>query len=142
MTAAPERTAPAGTADLERDLRAALDGEVAFDDYTRHLFSQDASMYAMTPAGVVYPRHADDVVATVRLAGEAGLPVLARGAGTSLVGQTITPAVTSLYRTIRNSAAFVSLYAVSPNGSAFSSAGRATFCQISVGVTTGAGDGW
>ncbi len=80
-------------ADLAAELSRTLDGEVAFDDYTRHLFSQDASMYSMTPTGVVYPRHAGDVVATVRLAAEAGLPVLARGAGTSLVGQTITPGI-------------------------------------------------
>ncbi|MGR6966355.1 FAD-binding and (Fe-S)-binding domain-containing protein [Geodermatophilus sp. URMC 61] len=94
MTAAPPRPSTAGVAsDLAAELTRALDGEVAFDDYSRHLFSQDASMYAMTPAGVVYPRHADDVIATVRLAGEAGLPVLARGAGTSLVGQTITPGI-------------------------------------------------
>ncbi|SNS87435.1 FAD/FMN-containing dehydrogenase [Geodermatophilus pulveris] len=95
MTAAPPRpsTAAAEHADLGAELSRALDGEVAFDDYTRHLFSQDASMYAMTPAGVVYPRHADDVVATVRLAGQAGLPVLARGAGTSLVGQTVSPGI-------------------------------------------------
>ena len=91
MTAAPERTAPAATADLERDLRAALDGEVAFDDYTRHLFSQDASMYTMTPLGVAYPRHAADVAAAVQLAAAAGVPVLARGAGTSLAGQTVGP---------------------------------------------------
>ncbi|WP_448615286.1 FAD-binding and (Fe-S)-binding domain-containing protein [Modestobacter sp. URMC 112] len=91
MTAAPERTAPAATADLERELRAALDGEVAFDDYTRHLFSQDASMYTMTPLGVAYPRHAADVAAAVRLAAAAGVPVLARGAGTSLAGQTVGP---------------------------------------------------
>ncbi len=91
MTAAPERTAPSATADLERDLRAALDGEVAFDDYTRHLFSQDASMYTMMPAGVVYPAHAADVAAAVRLAAAAGIPVLARGAGTSLAGQTVGP---------------------------------------------------
>ena len=80
MTAAPERTAGVDTATLERELSQQLDGEVAFDDYTRHLFSQDASMYTMTPVGVVYPRHVADVVAAVRLAGEAGLPVLARGA--------------------------------------------------------------
>jgi FAD/FMN-containing dehydrogenase/Fe-S oxidoreductase len=80
-------------AELAAALTREIDGEVAFDDYTRHLFSQDASMYAMTPTGVVYPRHAGDVVATVRLAREAGLPVLARGAGTSLVGQTITPGI-------------------------------------------------
>jgi FAD/FMN-containing dehydrogenase/Fe-S oxidoreductase len=91
VTAAPERTAPAATADLERDLRSALDGEVAFDDYTRHLFSQDASMYTITPVGVAYPRHAADVSAAVRLAAQAGVPVLARGAGTSLAGQTVGP---------------------------------------------------
>ncbi|MCW2535080.1 MAG: hypothetical protein JWQ26_779 [Modestobacter sp.] len=91
MTAAPERTAPAATADLERELRSALDGEVAFDDYTRHLFSQDASMYTITPVGVAYPRHAADVSAAVRLAAQAGVPVLARGAGTSLAGQTVGP---------------------------------------------------
>ncbi|SDY25516.1 FAD/FMN-containing dehydrogenase [Modestobacter sp. DSM 44400] len=91
MTATPERTAPAATADFERDLHGALDGEVAFDDYTRHVFSQDASMYSIVPVGVAYPRHAADVSAAVRLAARAGVPVLARGAGTSLAGQTVSP---------------------------------------------------
>ncbi|MCW2574409.1 MAG: hypothetical protein JWR66_439 [Modestobacter sp.] len=90
MTAAPERTV-VGARELERELTRALDGEVAFDDYTRHLFSQDASMYTMTPLGVAYPAHAADVVAAVMLAREAGIPVLARGAGTSLAGQTVGP---------------------------------------------------
>lgn len=40
---------------LEQRLRRDLDGDVAFDDYTRHLFSRDASMYAITPRGVVFP---------------------------------------------------------------------------------------
>ena len=87
MTTAPERAA----ADLAGALAERLDGEVAFDDYSRHLFSRDASMYAMTPLGVVFPRHRGDVVESVRLAGEAGVPVLARGAGTSLAGQTVGP---------------------------------------------------
>ncbi|MCW2742804.1 MAG: hypothetical protein JWR45_3226 [Blastococcus sp.] len=91
MTAAPERTVGVGAAELGRELARQLDGEVAFDDYTRHLFSQDASMYTMTPLGVAYPRHVADVVAAVRLAAEAGVPVLARGAGTSLAGQTVGP---------------------------------------------------
>ncbi len=90
MTSAPERTV-LGAEQLERELTRALDGEVAFDDYTRHLFSQDASMYTMTPLGVAYPAHTADVVAAVRLAREAGVPVLARGAGTSLAGQTVGP---------------------------------------------------
>ncbi len=91
MTTAPERPAVASAADLEAELIRSLEGEVAFDDYTRHLFSQDASMYAMTPVVVAYPRSVADVVAAVRLAGEAGIPVLARGAGTSLAGQTVGP---------------------------------------------------
>lgn len=76
---------------LEHRLRASLDGEVAFDDYSRHLFSRDASMYAITPLGVAFPRHADDVAAAVRIAGESGVPIVPRGAGTSLAGQTIGP---------------------------------------------------
>ena len=77
--------------ELERTLRRDLDGEVAFDDYSRHLFSRDASMYTMRPLGVAYPRHAGDVAAAVRVAGALGVPVVARGAGTSLAGQTVGP---------------------------------------------------
>ncbi|MFK0290542.1 FAD-binding and (Fe-S)-binding domain-containing protein [Streptomyces sp. NPDC090442] len=74
---------------LRRRLIRDLDGEVTFDDYTRHLYSRDASMYAITPLGVAFPRHADDVAAAVRAAAEHGTTVTARGAGTSLAGQTV-----------------------------------------------------
>ncbi|MFC4564154.1 FAD-binding and (Fe-S)-binding domain-containing protein [Nocardiopsis mangrovi] len=80
---------PAARTEIERRLSAAVDGDVRFDDYTRHLFSRDASMYAITPAGVVLPRHAGDVAATMAVAREFGVPVTARGAGTSLAGQTV-----------------------------------------------------
>jgi FAD/FMN-containing dehydrogenase/Fe-S oxidoreductase len=78
---------------LHRALADQLDGEVAFDDYTRHLYSRDASMYSITPVGVVSPRHADDVVAALAVATEHGVPVLARGAATSLAGQTVGEAL-------------------------------------------------
>lgn len=77
--------------ELEHRLRTEMSGEVAFDDYTRQLFARDASMYAITPRGVVFPRDADDVAAAVALAGEHGVPVVPRGAGTSLAGQTVGP---------------------------------------------------
>ncbi|HEV7207366.1 MAG TPA: FAD-linked oxidase C-terminal domain-containing protein [Mycobacteriales bacterium] len=76
--------------ELAAALANALAGEVQFDDYTRQLFSRDASMYTMMPLGVAFPRHTEDVVAAVRIAGEFGVPVLARGAGTSLAGQTVS----------------------------------------------------
>jgi FAD/FMN-containing dehydrogenase len=68
--------------ELAEALRRSVEGEVAFDSYTRHLFSRDASMYSIMPEGVVFPRHADDVVAAVTVAREHGVPVLARGGGT------------------------------------------------------------
>jgi FAD/FMN-containing dehydrogenase/Fe-S oxidoreductase len=76
-------------ADLAAVLADRVDGEVGFDDYTRHLFARDASMYAMTPLGVVFPRHAGDVATVVRTAAEYGVSIVPRGAGTSLAGQTV-----------------------------------------------------
>jgi len=78
---------------LRRRLERDVQGEVAFDDYSRALFSRDASMYAVRPLGVVFPRHEADVVAVVRAAVDHGVPVTARGAGTSLAGQTVGPGI-------------------------------------------------
>ncbi len=50
-------------------------------------------MYSITPIGVVFPRDADDAAAVVSVAAAFGVPVLARGAGTSLAGQTVGAAV-------------------------------------------------
>ena len=82
--------APARLGDrLSRETRA----EVRFDRGTRWLYATDASLYQIEPLGVVVPRTAEDVVATVRIAAEEGVPVLPRGAATSLSGQTVGPAV-------------------------------------------------
>lgn len=87
---------------LEAALRRDVAGEVRFDDYTRHLFARDASMYAITPRGVVFPRDADDVAATLVHARAHGVPVVPRGAGTSLAGQTVGPGlVVDLSRHLR-----------------------------------------
>src|SRR6516165_6022248 len=83
----------AGAAGLESALRQAVGGEVRFDAYTRHLFSRDASMYAIEPIGVVFPRDGSEAAAVVATAAEFGVPVLPRGAGTSLAGQTVGRAV-------------------------------------------------
>jgi hypothetical protein len=42
--------------DLERELRGIVEGEVRFDEYSRLLYSTDASMYQVEPIGVVLPR--------------------------------------------------------------------------------------
>ncbi|HEY8369238.1 MAG TPA: FAD-linked oxidase C-terminal domain-containing protein [Thermodesulfobacteriota bacterium] len=78
---------------LEADLRREVRGEVRFDAYTRFLFSTDASMYAIEPLGVVFPRDGDDIQAAIAVARRHGVPVLPRGGGTSLAGQTVGRAV-------------------------------------------------
>src|SRR3954451_3049162 len=72
---------------LASELRRAIKGEVRFDDGSRALYATDASNYRQVPIGVVLPKDADDVIATVALAREHGAPILARGGGTSLAGQ-------------------------------------------------------
>ncbi|HVU18226.1 MAG TPA: FAD-binding and (Fe-S)-binding domain-containing protein [Candidatus Didemnitutus sp.] len=78
---------------LERDLKAALDGEVRFDKAARALYATDGSNYRQAPIGVVIPRHVQDVEAAVKLARKHGAPVLSRGGGTSLAGQCCNVAV-------------------------------------------------
>ena len=75
------------------DLRDRVAGEVRFDEYTRSLYATDASAYAVTPVGVVLPRDTEDVAAAVGYCAEQGVPVLPRGGGTSLAGQTVNEAV-------------------------------------------------
>jgi len=77
------------TAILRRNIR----GDVRFDDGTRALYATDGSNYRQVPIGVVLPRDADDVIATVSLARELGAPILCRGGGTSLAGQCCNAAV-------------------------------------------------
>ncbi len=72
-------------------LRRHISGEVRFDATSRRLYSTDASIYQIEPLGVVIPRTLDDLTAVVQLAVETDTPIIARGAGTSLSGQTVGP---------------------------------------------------
>ncbi|MPY54501.1 FAD-binding and (Fe-S)-binding domain-containing protein [Streptomyces acidicola] len=74
-------------AGLEAGLRAVVRGEVAFDATARALTTMDASNYRRVPLGVVAPRDADDVAAALSVCREHGVPVVARGGGTSIAGQ-------------------------------------------------------
>ena len=79
------------SAAFERELRAALRGEVHFDLMSRGLYATDASHYQMLPACVVVPRDEADCLQAVRVAGRYGVPITPRGAATSLSGQTFGP---------------------------------------------------
>ncbi len=93
MSTAVEGTLPERLAELEGILTRDLEGEVCFDLWTRMLYATDASIYSITPLGVVFPRSEADVAVTVGRCAETGVPVLPRGGGTSLAGQTVGEAV-------------------------------------------------
>jgi FAD/FMN-containing dehydrogenase/Fe-S oxidoreductase len=78
---------------LSRKLKKHIRGEVRFDSGSRALYATDASNYRQVPIGVVVPRDAEDVVATVATCREFGAPILSRGGGTSLCGQCCNVAV-------------------------------------------------
>src|SRR4051795_10012777 len=73
--------------ELATALKRELAGEVRDDAYTRHLFAGDAGAFALEPAAVAFPRHADDVAAAVSVCARLGVPIAPRGPGTSLAGQ-------------------------------------------------------
>src|SRR6266404_9753252 len=78
---------------LAAELRASITGEVRFDEGTRALYAVDGSNYRQVPIGVVVPKTIDDVVQTVALARRHKAPLLPRGGGTSLCGQSCNVAV-------------------------------------------------
>ncbi len=78
---------------LAGELRGRVRGEVRFDGGSRALYATDGSNYRQVPIGVVVPKDADDVAATLEACRRYGAPVLGRGAGTSLAGQCCNVAV-------------------------------------------------
>jgi len=83
----------AAAADLEKELKREVKGEVRFDRGSRALYATDGSNYRQVPIGLVLPRDEEDVVAAVAACRKFGAPVLPRGAGTSLAGQCCNVAV-------------------------------------------------
>jgi FAD/FMN-containing dehydrogenase/Fe-S oxidoreductase len=78
---------------LQDELRARIGGEVRFDAVSRMLYSTDASNYQIEPVGVVIPTSIEDVLATIEIAARHRVPLLPRGGGSSLAGQTVGAAL-------------------------------------------------
>jgi len=79
--------------ELQAALAAAVAGEVRFDAGARAAYASEASNYRQVPIGVVLPRSAADVMAALAACRAHGAPVLARGGGTSMCGQSVNVAV-------------------------------------------------
>jgi FAD/FMN-containing dehydrogenase/Fe-S oxidoreductase len=83
----------AGRSTLESDLRAALGQAVRFDVSHRAAYASDASNYRQTPIGVIVPGSMEEVATALAICHRHDAPVLSRGGGTSMSGQTVNAAV-------------------------------------------------
>lgn len=91
MTSTAQQTSDA--LDLVAELRRAGLSDVRADRLTRGMYSTDASLYRVVPQVVAFPRHVDELAAVVGVARETGVPVTARGAGTSCAGNAVGPCI-------------------------------------------------
>lgn len=86
-------TAPTPTVqeagDVVSTLRRLGVADVDDSSLTRALYSTDASLYRVVPQVVVRPRSVEEVLATVETARRTGVPITARGAGTSIAGNAV-----------------------------------------------------
>ena len=78
---------------LADELRTKIRGDVYFDAGARALYTTDGSNYRQVPIGVIRPRDVEDVIETIAACRGSGAPILARGGGTSLAGQSCNTAV-------------------------------------------------
>ncbi|MBL0344731.1 FAD-linked oxidase C-terminal domain-containing protein [Candidatus Villigracilis affinis] len=79
--------------DFLHELKKRFTGDLRLDSASRTLYSTDASIYQIEPLGVAIPKTQDDLQAAVELAAKYAIPILPRGAGSSLGGQAIGEAL-------------------------------------------------
>lgn len=84
------------TTDILQDFRSTLRGldasalEILDDSrLARALYSSDASIYRVVPTAIAHPRSTDELSALVTAASQVGLPITARGAGTTCAGNAV-----------------------------------------------------
>lgn len=86
-----QQISPSERAEIQALFQTDFSGESYFDPTQRWLYSTDASIYQIQPAGVVVPKDTADlnrVLEILRLTGGSMVP---RGGGTSLGGQAVGP---------------------------------------------------
>ncbi|WP_420640951.1 FAD-binding and (Fe-S)-binding domain-containing protein [Candidatus Leptofilum sp.] len=79
--------------DFLNELGKRTSGDLRTDEYSRILYSTDASIYQVKPHAVLLPQTVDDVQAAVELAAKHQVPLLPRTGGSSLAGQAVNHAL-------------------------------------------------
>ncbi len=68
------------------ELKREITSELLYDHISKVLYSSDASMYQIEPLCVLIPRSKNDLVRAVEIASIYQMPIIARGAATSVTG--------------------------------------------------------
>lgn len=74
---------------IQEDLRGLIAGQVLCDDITVQQYATDGSIFEVRPLGVARPVSHEDVVALTKYAREHQLPLIARGSGSGLAGESL-----------------------------------------------------
>src|SRR5262245_21926950 len=77
------------TAELVAELRRVGLTEVDDSARRRAEYSTDASLYRVVPQVVAFPRATDEIIAALDVCRRLGVPLTARGAGTSIAGNAV-----------------------------------------------------
>lgn len=77
------------SSEIVAKLKSSITGEVKTDPITKVLYSTDASIHKIEPLGVAFPRNLDELETIVLLADRYNIPLIPRGSGSSLAGQSI-----------------------------------------------------
>ncbi|CAN5439482.1 FAD-binding and (Fe-S)-binding domain-containing protein [soil metagenome] len=78
---------------LRTQLERTLASSVQFDAGSRAVYASEASNYRQVPIGAVVPKTVDEIVQAVNLCRANDAPIVLRGAGTSMNGQSVNEAV-------------------------------------------------
>jgi len=79
--------------DWKKELKELLQEKVSWDVVTLQMYSTAACVYEATPLAVVIPESIGDIIATVNICSKYNVPILPRGAGSSLSGNSVGEAV-------------------------------------------------
>ena len=71
------------------ELRCIAKGEILSDNWSREIYSVDASHYTIKPSVVVCPVDKYDIEKICKYSFSKNVPITARGAGTGLLGQSL-----------------------------------------------------
>src|SRR5437868_1970008 len=93
MSLATAATIDRSPSTIARALREVVKGDVYDDPFTRSMYSTDGSIYEIEPIVVVHPLDELDVRSCMWFGQKHGFPVIARGSGSGVAGESLGKAI-------------------------------------------------